>query len=714
MNTAALLQFGRYRVPLVLQAELAECGLACLAMVASHFGYRTDLASLRSRFSLSLKGATLEQLITYAHALNFTSRALRVELDELSQLKTPCILHWNLNHFVVLTRVDTDGVHIHDPAVGACHVSWADSSARFSGVALELSPGPNFMKANEEATVPIMSLVGRVPGLWRSLGVIFLMALTLEVFALTTPLFTQWVVDEALASNDRGLLNLLVVGFTLLLLIQTSISVANGWASLYLSTHLGLTWVTNVFTHLLRLPVNWFEKRHLGDIVTRFTSVGAIQRTLTATCISAILDLLMAVGTLVLMFIYSGKLTALVIVAVVLYGLVRCISYYPLRAANQQTLALLGKEQSCFIETIRAIQTIKLFGRELDRRGRWLNLMVDYINRNISTQKIMLWVSIANTGIFGCQRILLLWLAAHMVMDGACTIGMMFAFASYAEMFTGRTSALIDRILELRMLSIHANRLSDIVLAVPEEEKNHSVPLDGLEAKIELKNVSFRYSDSEPWILRNLTLTIEPGELLAIVGPSGSGKTTLIKLIVGLLTPEEGEIRYGGIPISQLGMRAYRSQIGTVMQEDHLLAGSLAENISSFDASPDQSKIEESATIAGIHDDIVAAPMGYRTLVGDLGGTMSGGQRQRVLLARALYKRPQILVLDEATSHLDIDREKKIGLALVSLSLTRIIVAHRPETINLARRIVRIQNGTIETDLLQVPSEGGKPGKRKA
>lgn len=702
------LEFSARRVPMIIQTEAAECGLACLAMVSGYHGHRIDLSTLRARFALSLKGSNLAQLVRYASDLNLSSRPLRLEPDELSGLKLPCILHWNLNHFVVLQKVEQKSIVIHDPAVGVRRVAYAEVSKYFTGVALELTPTTQFKAADEARRVSLRGLLGKVDGLWRSLGLVMAMAVALEVFGLISPMFNQWVVDEALASADRSLLNVLVIGFILMLVIQTGISLARGWTVMYLATHLNLQWAGNVFGHMLRLPVVWFEKRHLGDIVSRFGSIGSIQQTLTTGFIEAMLDGLMTVATLSMMLLYSVKLTVVVLTAVFLYALLRALSYRPLREASQESLVLSAKEQSCFLETIRGAQAIKLFGRELDRQSRWLNLKVDSVNRSVRTQKFMLWFGIANTGLFGVQGLLLFWLGAHMVMDGVFTVGMLFAFTSYSGQFTGRLSSLIDKFVSFRMLSLHGERLADIVLEPAEEDAQHDVEAGHLLPRIELIDVSFRYGQGESWVIRHLNLTIEPGESVALVGASGCGKTTVVKLILGMLSPTEGEIRYGGTPIQTLGHRAYRQAMAAVMQDDHLLSGSLAENISFFDPHIDQSLVESCAKLAAIHDDIAAMPMGYHTLTGDMGTTLSGGQKQRVLLARALYKSPKVLVLDEATSHLDVDRERLVNQSICALDITRICVAHRPETIAMSGRVVRLNKGVIEQDFKQIENSANR------
>jgi len=270
---------------------------------------------------------------------------------------------------------------------------------------------------------------------------------------------------------------------------------------------------------------------------------------------------------------------------------------------------------------------------------------------------------------------------------------------SYKAQFTGRVAALINYAVQIRMLGLHTERLGDIVLTERERDTEAGdVPqndLAHLSPSIELRNVSFRYAAGEPWVFKEVNLMIAAGESVAVVGPSGAGKTTLLKIALGLLQPTEGEVRYGGIPIRQLGMANVRRKIGTVMQDDALLSGSLTDNITFFDTAPDPERVEQCARVANLHEEIVKMPMGFHTLVGDLGSGLSGGQKQRLLLARALYKHPKILALDEATSHLDVDNERIITDALKRMELTRLIIAHRPETIKGAQRIVKVKDGTV-------------------
>jgi ATP-binding cassette, subfamily B, bacterial CvaB/MchF/RaxB len=698
---------GRQRLPVFLQTEAAECGLASLGMVAWFHGHRIDLAGLRRRFTVSLKGATLAYLMQAAGHLDLAPRPLRLELGELQQLRTPCILHWDLNHFVVLRHADSRGIVVHDPAFGVRRLSLAEVSKHFTGIALELSPTSQFKPADERRRIRLHDLLGRVDGLHRSLGQVFLLALALQAIAIVSPFYMQWAVDGAVVSSDRDLLTVLGLGFLMLAVIQVTLSILRSWVVLYLGTTLNLQWLANVFSHLLKLPVSYFEKRHLGDVVSRFGAVNAIQRTLTSSFVEALIDGVMAAATLAMMIVYSVALTGIALAAVCLYGALRYAFYDPLKRATEEHIVHTAKQQSHFLETVRGVQSIKLFGRQEVRRSRWLNLVVDAVNRDLVTQKLGLAFRSANGLVFGVERIAIVWLGALLVMDSAFSVGMLFAFVAYKEQFSARVSGLIDKMIELRMLSLQGERLADIVLTPPEEE-SPAAPSDPIEASLEARALSFRYSDMEPFVLLNCSFSVRPGESVAIVGPSGGGKTTLLKIMLGLLAPTDGHVLAGGVDIHKLGIDRYRRLVGTVMQDDQLFAGSIADNISFFDPSPDQRAVERYARLAAVHDDIAAMPMGYNTLIGDMGAALSGGQKQRILLARALYKRPRILFLDEATSALDVHKERAVNEAIRSLNLTRIIIAHRPETIASAERVIVLQSGKVGQDLRRVPAETAK------
>ncbi|MEQ1560760.1 MAG: peptidase domain-containing ABC transporter [Methyloglobulus sp.] len=688
------------RLPMILQTEAAECGLACLAMQASYHGYHTDLADLRRRFSVSLKGATLQDLTGIARQLGLASRPVRLELEELRQLETPCILHWDLNHFVVLKSVSRNGIIIHDPGVGIRRLTFAMVSRHFTGVALELKPTSGFETAEATPRVKLRSLLGRMVGIKRSLFQVLSLALAIEVFAILSPLFMQWVVDHALVTADRDLLLTLALGFSLLLLLQTAVSAMRGWMLMALSASLKVQGRANLFSHLVNLPAAYFETRYLGDVMSRFGSQEIILQAITTELVEAILDGLMASLTLVIMFVFSPALTGVVLIGAVLYGLLRWVSYSPLRLSSSEAIIWAAKRDTHFLETLRGIKAIKIFNGQEARQTHWLNLLVETINRQLTTQKLQLLFRIGNQLLFGLLAILIVWLGAQRVLENTFSTGMLLAFIAYKDQFLRRVSELINKAVDLRMLSLHAERLADIALTEPEQvsQSTSSIARDYSSVSIEVRHVRFRYSDSDPWVLDDLNFHVAPGESVAIVGSSGCGKSTLLKLLVSLLQPTHGEILVNGEPLARIGVERYRSMIGVVMQDDQLFAGSIADNISFFADHPNPQRIEECAKLAAVHEDILAMSMGYSTLIGDMGTVLSGGQKQRVLIARALYHRPSVLLLDEATSHLDVGREKNVSAAIRNTQVTRIIVAHRPETIRSADRVIVMEQGKVMKD----------------
>lgn len=665
-------------------------------MIANHHGHRTDLPEFRRRFSVSLKGASLNRLMGIAQQLGFQTRALRLDLEHLGRLQTPCILHWNLDHFVVLAKVGRRSVTVLDPAFGERELDFDEVSRHFTGVALELTPGAEFQKQPAPPAIRLSQLTGPVRGLWRALAQILLLSVALQVFVLLAPFYMQWVVDQVLVSADRDLLTVLGLGFGLAVLLQVAIGLLRGWALVFLSTRLGLQWLGNVFAHALRLPLEFFEKRHLGDVVSRMGAVQAIQQTLTTSFIEALIDGLMAIATLAMMLLYSPRLALVTLVAVALYLGLRALTFRPLRATTEQELIAEAKQQTHLLESLRGMQSVKVAGQEAYRQGAYQNLMVDTVNQQLKLAKLGLGFSTASQAIFGIERIAVIWIGASLAMQNVFSVGMLIAYLAYKDQFAQRVASLIDKWIEFRMLRLHGERLADIVLTPPEPDAGSLVEqAPPASTRIEVQGLSFRYAEGEPWVLQDCSFTVEEGEAVAIVGASGCGKTTLVKLLLGLLPPTAGSIRIGGQEIHQLGLRNYRGIVGAVLQDDQLFAGSVAENIAFGDPELNFARVEAAARLAAVHEEIVAMPMGYHSLIGDMGTVLSGGQKQRVILARALYRRPKLLFLDEATSHLDVERERLVNEAVRRLKLTKLIIAHRPETIASADRVLVMHGGRI-------------------
>lgn len=682
---------------MIYQSEAAECGLACLAMVAGAYGYKTDMASLRQRYPLSLKGATLQHLMQLADQLGLAARALRLEPDELSQLKLPCILHWQMSHFVVLVKVKGQKIQILDPAFGKRDLGFADIDQSFTGIALELSPTAVFRKEDQRQKLSLRQFWSSASGLWSALLRILLMSLVLQFFLLVAPYYMQLVVDEVLVSRDLDLLHVLAMGFGLLLLLQILTNILRSWLVLHLGSVLNLQLATNLFRHLLHLPLSFFEKRHMGDIVSRFGSLQQLRELLTNSLIEALIDGLMACTVLVLLFVYHPVLASVVLIAVLLYALLRFVLYSPLKQCTEQSIVAQAKEQSGFMESVRAIQCLQLFSKQSQRLSLWQNQYSTAVDQQFRLGRWQLSLQAVHQLLFGVEHIVVIYLAALAVIDNAFSVGMLFAFASYKAQFTQRAAAFIDHWVEFRMLELHLQRLADIALTET-EKSGESQPYMQLHGHIELRDLSFRQAEQDPWLFHQLSFQLSPGESVAIVGPSGIGKTSLLKIILGLAHAQQGKVLVDGMELTSFGLQHYRSQVAAVMQNDQLLSGSVLDNISFFSPKPDLQYLMQCAELAAIHQDIVAMPMGYNTLVGDMGSALSGGQKQRLLIARALYHKPRVLLLDEATSHLDLMLEARVNEAIRQLKVARIIVAHRPDTILSADRILLLQQGQL-TDI---------------
>jgi ATP-binding cassette, subfamily B, bacterial CvaB/MchF/RaxB len=694
---AAILR--KSRTPIVRQTEAAECGLACIAMIAGHHGHRIDLAALRRNYNISLKGMTLHDVVRIASQLQLSTRALRAEISHLNLLRLPCILHWDHSHFVVLTRVGVRSVVIHDPAAGWRKITLAEVSRRFTGVALEAWATEGFERRTERARVRVFDLLRRTKGFAAAALQILVMSLFLELIVIAMPIAFQLVLDDVIVADDRNLLVLIVAGLGLILGFRVLVDFVRSWCIMAAGARLTLQWKMSLFRHLLQLPLSFFERRHVGDLASRFASLDAIQKTLTTGPISGLVDGLMSITLIAMMWLYEPWLATLAMGVMIMYALMRSLAYQFYRRANEEAIVTAAQENSHFIETLRGMPSVKALVLGERRQASWNNYLVDEISAGLRVQKLDLVFGTINTMLFGLDRIVIVFFGARAVMSGSLTVGMLVAFLAYKDQFSQRVAAFLDMIVRISILAVHGERIADIALAEPEELPGARPAIVGPPCVTEYargsvalgaRAISFRYGDNEPPVLADFDFDVESGECVAIVGPSGAGKTTLLKILAGLLRPTSGTVLLDGVPVQAVGFEYYRSQIGCVLQNDQLFAGTIAENIAAFSPNLDPRRIQNSARLAVIHDEILRMPMGYETLVGDMGSSLSGGQVQRIVLARALYRKPRILLLDEATSHLDEENERTINAAIRMLTIARVIVAHRRSTIEMADRVVPI------------------------
>jgi ATP-binding cassette subfamily B protein RaxB len=533
--------------------------------------------------------------------------------------------------------------------------------------------------------------MSNVRGLKGALLKIFCLSIVIEAVNLLLPVGTQLVMDHVILAGDHDLLALICIGLLFFILFRTGVSMLRSWISIVMGALIDVQWKAGVFDHLMKLPLSFFEKRKLGDIQSRFGSLDTIRATFTTSIVSSIIDGIMSVGVFVMMLLYGGWLVWVVLGFTAIYVILRLSTYQHYRQLSEEQLVKGARAGSHFMETLYSISTLKALGLSETRSQYWLNLNVETINAGIKLTKLNMMFGGLGAFIATCDQVIILWLGAALVIDNQMTIGMFIAFNAYRGQFSERASSLIDMMLQLRMLSLHNERVADIVLSSPEPQMPaRQLFTKGNAAELQVRNLRYQYDRLAKPIITDLNLSIAAGESVAIVGPSGVGKTTLMKLMCGLLSPDEGAVLVDGMDISNIGVNNYRQCIACVLQDDKLLAGSIAENISGFDAEMDLKRIEACARRCNMHDDIQNMPMGYETLIGELGGSLSGGQKQRLLIARALYRRPSILFMDEATSHLDLDNETHINRAISQLNITRVIIAHRPSTIASADRVIQL------------------------
>ena len=683
-------------LPVVRGAEAAECGLACMTMVARYHGHDVDLNGMRQRFSLSLSGATLRSLMDLAGQIGFTTRALRVDVESLAKVRAPAILHWDMNHFVVLKAVRPDGVVVHDPALGRRVVGTEELSKRFTGVVLELVPVPGMKAVHARVPARLRDLWSRIDGLWLALAQILGLSAALQVAVFAAPFYLQLTVDEAIQSGDRDLMTVLALGFGGLVAIQVGITALRSWALQSIGFLMSFQMIGNLVHHLLRLRTEFFEKRHVGDVLSRIDSVRPIQNAITQGVVSTLIDGAMAIVAAVILFVYSPALAALVLGTVVL-GLGATFAFYPAqRLRTEDQIVATAKERTHLIESVKASTVVKLMGREAEREGHWRNLYADVTNAAFAVGKLSIGMTACQGLVSGLQTIVVVYVASRQILAGdGFSVGMLFAFLSYRQTFTDRSVALINQLVQFSYLRLHLARVGDVVHAERESAGPEVGPAAAVRGGTSARGLSFRYGSGDPLVLDGVDLDIEPGSFVALTGPSGGGKTTLLKLMLGLYAPTAGDIFLDGSPATRSSWPAWRRHVGVVSQEDQLLSGTIADNIAFFDPHLDMRKVQQAAAAARVHEDIARMPMQYLSIVGDIGTGLSGGQRQRVLLARALYREPKLLFLDEGTANLDEETEAEIVELIVRMSVTRIVVAHRPALIEAADEVYRVADGNV-------------------
>lgn len=684
----------RAKIPFVQQLQTADCGAACLAMVLGYHGRNVGLEGVRGAVATGRDGVSALQILRTAERHGMRGRAIRLELQDLVHLRPASILHWDMAHFVVLEKVTPRGIWILDPALGRRQLTLTEVSRRFTGVALELEPAGEFIEAGRrnQSLWRYLSLVFRRTKILRRIAVT---SLLLQGLTMAIPIFTGALIDQVIPNADFGLLLGLCVGILGLTGFGLLTQLVRGQLMLQLRAELDVKMSMDFVEHLLRLPFSFFETRRTGDLMMRLSSTTSIREILTSSTASIALDSGLILGYLILLFFVHPimGLLALVLAAT------RLAVFLAIRRVNTRLMAenlqAQAASSSYQVQMIQGIETLKGAGAEGRAVQHWSRLFTEQMNNSIKRERLSMTSDALLKALTILSPALVLGYGSILVLDQKMTLGTMLAVSALVAGVLTPLNSLISSAVQLQFLGSYLERVEDVLQTPAEQPLEHPRRAARIRGGVRLDRVSFRYGPTGSLAVCDISFAIHPGQMVAIVGRSGSGKSTLARLIVGLYQPTAGSVWLDDVPLAECDLPGVRSQTGFVPQAPHFFDLSIRENISLGDPERTLEQVQNAARLARIHDDIEGMPLGYNTFLASSGGTISGGQRQRIALARALLTRPALVVLDEATSHLDATTEGLVYESLATLRCTRIIIAHRLTTIARADTIFVMEGGGI-------------------
>ncbi|MBV9762786.1 MAG: peptidase domain-containing ABC transporter [Acidobacteriaceae bacterium] len=682
------------RIPVIRQLAIADCGPAALAMVLGYHGREISLMEVRKAVGAGRGGASASSLLRAGRLHGLRGRGVRIEIEELDRLPMGAILHWEFRHFVVFERLRAGKVHIVDPALGRRSLPLDQFRCQFTGVALLFEPVEGFERSKRQPR-RMASLFRQVLERRDLLVKIVSTSLLVQIFSAAVPLFTGLLIDRVVPHKDYSLLLSLSLAFCMFQGFNLLADFVRAHLLVYLRAHVEARFTLRFLDHLIELPYSYFQQHTSGDLMVRLSSNNAVRDILTSAILSTFMDGTLASVYLVLLIFVSAPLTLIVAALTI----ARLVAFAYMRRLQRQLLAENleneGRSQTSQIEMLSGMETLKAMGLEHRAAENWSNIFIEGVNISIRRGKLDAAFA-ATLGLLGAATTLaLLFYGSWLVLQGALTLGAMIAFSALAAGFLTPLNSLVSSALQLQMLEVYVDRLNE-VLETPTEPSGSEVAAgQNLKGAVAFESVSFQYGAQEPMVLRNVSIQVNPGSRVALAGRTGSGKSTMARLMAGLYEPSAGRILFDGLDLKTLERLSVRSRLGIVTQDTQLFGGSIRQNIALSEPEIGLESVIDAAKLACLHDEIVAMPMGYDTLLADRGLSLSGGQRQRLAIARAIVRNPKILILDEATSHLDALTERNLTANLQSLRCTQIVIAHRLTTIRNADCILVLDAGRI-------------------
>jgi ATP-binding cassette subfamily B protein RaxB len=678
------------RVPVVLQSEQAECGLAALNMIAVYHGHSLALGEMRTRFAALDRGPTLHTILATADALSLETRPVRAEVGELRQLRLPAILHWQFNHFVVLVAVRRGRYVLHDPAQGRRVLGRNRLDEAFTGVAVEFSRRIDFAPEEGQQRATLRPLLRSFKGLGRYAALMCGLLLAIQLLALAPAIATQLLIDEVVAGQQRRWLYGVLAGTGLILVASIVLDALRKRVALFVSTRLAVDSSAAVIGHMLQLPAQTLQKRSVGDLLARVASLQPLKKALTETALQGLVNVVVVVTTLTAMFLYSPQLALLSVVVLVLTTLLHAALLPSIRARNLEAIVHGAKASNSLIESLRGYDAVVSLGLRAQRLAHWQQSFMHAANAAARRVSLGITAATMQSLLAAVDQLLFLGIGIVAIGEGRLTLGVLFAMFALRARLATAVAALFSLMQELYLLRSHVERISEVVAEQRLPEPAAAAVRRRLRGAIRCEDVHFSYTTERP-LIAAFSCDIRPGERVVIAGPSGSGKTTLLRILAGSLSAQRGRLMYDSMESNLWDGDALRRQFGTVLQNDSVFQGSVADNVSCFDPSPDLVRVKKTLQIADIWADICSLPMQLHTPIDGACSTLSGGQLQRLLLARALYRRPAVLFLDEATAHLDEASEMRILDNLSRLPMTIVSVAHGSQALAKGGRRIVLQ-----------------------